>query len=165
MSRAFVNEDEQQEVPFVAPRADLPEGATNYVTPFGMEALLKEKEELLAELKRLNAEEEIGLLIAQKVVNTKLLMLEKRIVSAHVVPHEEQDKSEVRFGSTVLLQIGRSTKTRKLQIVGVDEANLKDNKIAFTSPLGALLMNKKVGANATLKLEQGSSVFKVLEIG
>ncbi len=165
MSRAFVNEDEQQEVPFVAPRADLPEGITNYVTPFGMEALMKEKEGLLAELKRLNEGNDIGQLIATKVVNLKLQNLEKRIVTANVVPHEKQDKSEVRFGSTVLLQIGRSTKTRKLQIVGVDEANLKDNKIAFTSPLGRLLMNKKVGENATLKLEQGSSVFKVLEIG
>ena len=109
MSRAFVNEDEQQEVPFVAPRADLPEGITNYVTPFGMEALMKEKEELLAELKRLNEGNDIGQLIATKVVNLKLQNLEKRIVTANVVPHEKQDKSEVRFGSTVLLQIGRST--------------------------------------------------------
>jgi transcription elongation factor GreB len=50
MSRAFVNEDDQRETPFVAPRADLPEGVPNYVTPEGMEALLAEKESLLSEL-------------------------------------------------------------------------------------------------------------------
>ena len=164
MSRAFVNEDEQQEVPFAAPRADLPQGVTNYVTPAGLEGLLQEKEDLLDELKALNEGDEHGKLYAVKVLNIKLQKLENRIVTAQIINHEEQDKSEVRFGSTVTLQIGRSSKTRQLQIVGVDEANLKEGKIAFTSPLGNMLMNKKVGERAVLKLENGESVFKVLEI-
>ena len=37
MSRAFINEDQQVETPFVPPRADLPRGVTNYVTPDGLE--------------------------------------------------------------------------------------------------------------------------------
>lgn len=164
MSRAFVNEDERLEVPFVPPRADLPRGVTNYVTPAGLEALLKEKEDLLTELKTWNEGDEHGKLNAVKVLNIKLQQLEERIVTAQVINHEEQDKSEVRFGSTVLLQIGKNKKTRQLQIVGVDEANLREGKIAFTSPLGELLMNKKVGERAILKLEHGESVFKVLEI-
>lgn len=164
MSRAFVNEDERQEVPFVPPRADLPRGVTNYVTPVGLEALLKEKEDLLIELKNWNEGDEHGKLNAVKVLNIKLQVLEERIVTAQVINHEDQDKSEVRFGSTVLLQIGKSKKTRQLQIVGVDEANLREGKIAFTSPLGELLMNKKMGERVVLKLEHGESVFKVLEI-
>ena len=70
----------------------------------------------------------------------------------------------MRFGSTVTLQIGRGKNTRKLQIVGVDEADLKMGKIAFTSPLGKVMMNKKIGERVVLKLERGESVFKVLEI-
>ena len=164
MSRAFINEDQQAEAPFVPPRADLPNGVTNYVTPEGFEALLKEREELSDELRKLNAGEEHGKMTAIKVIHIKLEMLEKRIITSNIVEHEEQDKSEVRFGSKVLLQIGRSKKTRNLQIVGVDEADLKEGKIAFTSPLAKEMMNKKVGERVVLKLERGQSVFKVLEI-
>ena len=164
MSRAFINEDDQVDAPFVPPRADLPKGVTNYVTPEGFEALLKEKESLLVRLKELNAGEEHGKLNAIKVIHIELQMLENRILTSSVVEHEDQDKSEVRFGSTVLLQIGRGKSTRKLQIVGVDEADMKKGKIAFTSPLAKVLMNTKVGEKAVLKLAQGESVFKVLEI-
>ena len=164
MSRAFIKEDNQQDIPFVPPRADLPKGVTNYVTPEGFEALLKEKEELLERLKELNEGEEHGKLTEIKILHIELQMLENRIITANIIEHEEQDKSEVRFGSTVLLQIGRGKKTRKLQIVGVDEADLKAGKIAFTSPLGEVMMNKKIGERVVLKLEHGESVFKVLEI-
>ena len=164
MSRAFINEDQQVDAPFVPPRADLPKGVTNYVTPNGLAELLNEKEELLEKLKELNASEEHGKLSAIKVIHIKLQMIENRIVTANVIEHKDQDKSEVRFGSTVVLQIGRSTKTREMQIVGVDEADLKEGKISFTSPLAKVLMNTKVGGKAVLKLAQGESVFKVLEI-
>lgn len=164
MSRAFINEDQQVDTPFVPQRADLPKGVTNYVTPEGFEALLKEKEELLERLKELNEGEEHGKLTEIKILHIELQMLENRIITANIIEHEEQDKSEVRFGSTVLLQIGRGKKTRKLQIVGVDEADLKAGKIAFTSPLGEVMMNKKIGERVVLKLEHGESVFKVLEI-
>ncbi len=164
MSRAFINEDQQVEAPFVPPRADLPRGVTNYVTPEGLEALLKEKEDLLARLKELNEGDEHGKMTAIKIIHIQLEMLESRILTANVVENEHQDMSEVRFGSKVLLQIGRSKKTRTLQIVGVDEANLREGKIAFTSPLAKEMMNKKVDERVVLKLEHGQSVFRVLKI-
>lgn len=164
MSRAFINEDNHVETPFVAPRAHLPRGVTNYVTPAGLEALLEEKEELQEKLKELNEGEEIGKLSAINAIHIKLDRLENRILTANVVEKDEQDLSEIRFGSEVLLQIGESKRTRKLQIVGVDEANMKKGKIAFTSPLAKAMMNKKVGEQVVLKLDRGQSVFKVLEI-
>ena len=124
MSRAFINEDDLVESPFVPPRADLPMGETNYVTPEGLEALMKEKEELLARLKELNEGEEHGKLTAVKIIHIELQMLENRILTANVVEH----------------------------------------KIAFTSPLGKVMMNKKIGERVVLKLEHGESIFKVLEI-
>ena len=144
MSRAFINEDQQVDTPFVPPRADLPNGVTNYVTPAGLDALLKEKESLQERLKELNEGDEHGKLTAIKIIHIQLQRLENRIITANVVEHTNHDNKEIRFGSTVLLQIGRSKKTRKLQIVGVDEANLKEGKIAFISPLAQELMNKKV---------------------
>ena len=164
MSRAFVNEDDQRESPFVPPRADLPDGFPNYVTPAGMEAMLKEKENLLAEQKKLVAGDEHDKQNAISAINTKLQMLESRIVSAQVIHREEIPSGEVRFGSLVNLQIGGAPKTQQFQIVGVDEADLKHGKIAFTSPLARLLMQKHAGESVTLKLAQGDRVFKIIEI-
>ena len=44
MSRGFVKEDDQEEIPMVPPRADLPEGVANYVTRVGMDELLAERQ-------------------------------------------------------------------------------------------------------------------------
>ncbi|MBZ0241645.1 MAG: GreA/GreB family elongation factor, partial [Bacteroidales bacterium] len=55
-------------------------------------------------------------------------------------------------------------KTQKFQIVGVDEANLKQGKIAFTSPLARLLMNQEAGSSVTLKLAHGERVFKIIAV-
>lgn len=48
MSKGFVKEGDQEDVPLVLPRAPLPGGVTNYVTPAGMAALLNERSQLLA---------------------------------------------------------------------------------------------------------------------
>lgn len=45
MSRGFVKEGDQEETPIIPPRAALPAGATNYVTPTGMELLQAERKE------------------------------------------------------------------------------------------------------------------------
>ncbi len=39
MSRGFVKEEDQEEAPMIPPRAALPDGAINYVTPLGMQQL------------------------------------------------------------------------------------------------------------------------------
>jgi len=50
MSRGFVKEEDQEEPPFIPPRASLPPGAINYVTPEGYQDLIKERENLEAKL-------------------------------------------------------------------------------------------------------------------
>ncbi|MFP3471595.1 hypothetical protein R0J90_16255, partial [Micrococcus sp. SIMBA_144] len=44
-----MKEDDQEEIPLVPPRADLPAGVANYVTQAGMEELLAEKTRLITE--------------------------------------------------------------------------------------------------------------------
>lgn len=164
MSRAFVNEDDQREAPFVPPRADLPDGVTNYVTPAGMVSLLKEKEMLLAKLKELTICDDHDKENAITIVNNQLQMLENRITSAQVISAEADSDHEIRFGSTVVLQIGDEIKTQKFQIVGVDEADIKLGKIAFISPLARMLMQKKTDETVTLKLTNRETKFKVISI-
>ncbi len=163
MSRAFVKEDDQEEAPFIPPRAPLPAGATNYVTPTGMQALLAEKEEL-------EKHKETAFQIEDKsikrreisTINGKLNLLEERINSARILNPEDQPQDEVRFGAKVILDF--NGKTQKFQLVGVDEANVKEQKIAFTSPIAKAITGKKVGKTAELKLGNEIRNLKVLKI-
>ena len=59
MSRGFVKEDDQEEIPMVPPRAHLPEGVTNYVTQVGMNELLAEKKMLENEKRIKQTEKDI----------------------------------------------------------------------------------------------------------
>ena len=49
MSRGFVKEGDQEEVPMVLPRAFLPDGVPNYVTEEGLKLLHEEMESLKKE--------------------------------------------------------------------------------------------------------------------
>lgn len=164
MSRGFVKEDDQEEIPLVPPRADLPEGATNYVTQVGMDQLLSENQELINEREHLDISDENEKRIATNHINAKLQLLNDRISIAKLVDLSKQPKHEVLFGARVSLKIGNNTKLQHYQIVGVDEADISKGKISFVSPIARLLTNKKVGEKAILKLATENRVFEIMEI-
>ncbi len=164
MSRAFVKEDDQEEIPIISPRAHLPAGETNYVTPEGLQKLMDERELLLLERSTSEIADANERRIALLVLNGKLQLLNDRIKSARPIDLGSQDKESVRFGAQIQLKVQATGKLQKLQIVGVDEADISKGKIAFTSPLAKILNHKKVGEEANLKLENGNRVFEILKI-
>ena len=85
MSRGFVKEDDQEEVPIVPQRAYLPKGMTNFVTPFGMIQLLAEKQMLENEKNNLNNASENEKRIELNYINAKLQLLNNRIAEARIV--------------------------------------------------------------------------------
>jgi len=164
MSRGFVKEDDQEEIPIVPPRADLPEGVTNYVTQAGMDELVKEKQMLLNEKKMVDSSNENEKRIALNHIHAKLQLLDQRIASAQIVKQNEQNQDVIRFGAVVKLKIAANNSIQTFQIVGVDEADISKGKMAFTSPLARVLINKKIGDKAILKRDQKDLVFEILDI-
>ena len=164
MSRGFVKEDDQEEVPLVPPRADLPTGTENFVTQNGMVSLLKEKEELLAEQDNLDASQEKEFRIAFNHLNAKLQLLNERIGSAKIVDSKKLPQDEIHFGAAVTFKNVANNTTQTFQIVGVDEANISQKKISFITPLAKTLMHKKIGEQAILNLGERKSVFEILKI-
>jgi transcription elongation factor GreB len=164
MSRGFVKEDDQEEVPIVPPRADLPEGSINYVTKIGMEELLAEKEQLISERDDLPMTNETEKRISTNYINAKLQLLNTRIATAKIVDLSLQPQDEVRFGASVSLKIGTDKKIQRYQIVGVDEADIAKGKISFMSPIAKLLTDKRVGDIALLKLAKEDRTFEIMAI-
>ena len=167
MSRGFVKEDDREEAPFIPPRAALPKGMLNYVTPEGMKQLKMEQDEL--ENARVNVEREND---AEKrrqlaLINGKLALLNERINSAKVMEAKKEQTDQVRFGTTVSYKIlkGRGAgKTHTFKIVGVDEANIQKKKVAFTAPVIRAMMGKRVGEKVQFSLgneQQQIEIFSV----
>ncbi|UJH91577.1 GreA/GreB family elongation factor [Antarcticibacterium sp. 1MA-6-2] len=148
MSRGFVKEDDQEEAPFIPPRAALPAGAINYVTPVGYHQLLREKEQLEIQLTSINIVDEKEKRHARAVLNGRLMLLIERINSARIIDPVDQPLDEVRFGAVVTyknLTGGKIGEVERYQIVGVDEADIRLNKIAFVAPLAKILTGRKKG--------------------
>jgi transcription elongation factor GreB len=164
MSRGFVKEDDQEEVPMVPQRAYLPDGVPNFVTRNGMEQLLAEKETLIREKEAVGSSNENEKRIALNYINAKLQLLNNRIADARVVDLTEQPQNEIRFGATVTLKTEVSGKTQIFQITGVDEANIARGKISFISPLAKALINKKVGDTIVLKRDREEIIYVIMDI-
>jgi transcription elongation factor GreB len=164
MSRGFVKEDDQEEIPMVPPRANLPDGVTNYVTPAGMRDLLAEKQKLTDEKNQLEGNNENERRIALNFINSKLHLLNNRIDEAKIIQLHEQPQLEIRFGATIKLKALANQRIQTFQIVGVDEASITKGKISFLSPLAKVLLNKKIGEKAVLKREKDETVFEILDI-
>jgi transcription elongation factor GreB len=164
MSRGFVKEDDQEEIPMVPQRAYLPDGVTNFVTPAGMDQLLAEKQILVDERDNLSSADENEKRIALNYINAKLHLLNNRIEEARVVNLNEQPQNEIRFGASVTLKTKGSGHIQTFQIVGVDEADISKGKISFISPLAKALIDKKSGDVVVLKRPKEESVFEVLGI-
>jgi transcription elongation factor GreB len=164
MSRGFVKEDDQEEIPIVPPRADLPEGVTNYVTQVGMNELLAEKQMLVNEKNNLDSSNENEKRIALNHINAKLQLLNNRIIEAKIVNLNEQPQNEIRFGAVITLKVEATKNIQTFQIVGVDEADISKGKISFTSPIAKVLINKKIGDIAILKRAKEDIVFEIMDL-
>jgi len=164
MSRGFVKEDDQEEIPMVPQRAYLPPGVANFVTPFGMNQLLEEKLSLENEKNNLTAINENEKRIELNYINAKLQLLNNRIAEAQVVNTDEQAQNEVKFGATVSLRKEASGEVNTFQIVGVDEADVSKGKVSFISPVSRGLMNKRVGDKVVLKQAGKDIVYEITAI-
>ena len=161
MSRAFVSDDAPDEPPIIPPRAPLPAGVPNYVTPRGLDLLHEEQEALEAERQRLvgarltaQGPDEADRQRRLAVVAGRLRDLVPRIAAAQPVDPRRQTAGVVRFGARVALR-GADGSVRELQIVGVDEADAAQGRVAFTSPVARALTGARVGDAVELRTPAG----------
>ena len=150
MSRGFIKEGDQEEIPRVPMRAYLPEGVPNYVTKEGLEALKEELKELEAE--RIKAGDNY---IMVNFIDASIKLLVDRINSAVEVDLSKSNKETVSFGAWVRYN------GCVVRIVGVDEADVNKGLISFISPIAKLLIGKKAGDVIELK---GSEKITVEEV-
>jgi transcription elongation factor GreB len=169
MSRAFVKEDDAGQAPIIPPRAALPAGVPNYVTPQGLALLRTELAEL--EVKRTQVEsssqDDSERTRQLTVINAQLSALTQRIASAKLIDPTSQPTDQVRFGATVTLRNCNGVqagKERTFTIVGVDEASVAAGKIAFIAPVARTLTGAHIGQTLTLHMGPTRELVEVVNI-
>jgi len=145
MSRAFTKEDSWEE-PVVPPRASLPPGVPNYVTPRGLTLLNAEADALETERAGLEATtpDEADRRKRRAVLTRRMSDLAARIATAEVVEPGKQPRGKAHFGARVTLRTATG-ETRTLQIVGVDEADPDAGLIAFLAPIARAILGHAAG--------------------
>ena len=153
MSRGFVKEGDQEEVPMILPRAFLPSGVTNYVTPEGLRLLQDEMESLKEEWTAAGSN-----YVTKNYLDAKMRLLSERISSAVVVDTTKANPDVVSFG----MYVRYNDKT--IRIVGVDEADASKGLISFLSPIAKSLIGKKKGDKFEIKVPRGIETVEIQEV-
>ncbi|WP_047536853.1 GreA/GreB family elongation factor [Methylotenera versatilis] len=147
MSRGFVKEDDLEHAGTDVPERPVSLHA-NYVTTNGyrqLEMLAETLEKQRVDLS--NKKDDQTAMQQLAVVNRDLRYVAARLESALIIQTNDArsntDNQTVLFGATVTVE-DEAGDSHTYTIVGEDEANIKANKISYTSPLGQALIGHKL---------------------
>lgn len=101
---------------------------------------------------------------AQGLLEMKIAKLEEELGNARLLDPERMDTSKVMILSKVKVKNLKFNKVFNYQIVSQSEANLKEGKISFSSPIAKGLLGHKVGDKVKISVPAGTIDFEVLEI-
>ena len=100
----------------------------------------------------------------QSFIEGRLAELEDKISRAEVIDPAKLSGKQVKFGATVTL-IDEDTEEKAVyQIVGEDEADIKENRLAITSPLARALVGKSVGDSVEVMTPGGSRSYEISKV-
>ncbi|MCG6965275.1 MAG: transcription elongation factor GreA [Chromatiaceae bacterium] len=101
----------------------------------------------------------------QGFIEGRIKDIEAKLSHAHVIDVTTLDAGgKVVFGSTVVLLDLNTNAEKTYQIVGVDEADLKQGMISVTSPVARALIGKIEGDEVSLEAPGGTHEFEILEV-
>ena len=101
---------------------------------------------------------------AQGMLELKIARLEDQIARSRVIDGSKIDTSTVKILNKVRIKNKNNGSTVVYQLVPEGEANLKEGKIAASSPIAQGIMGKKVGDVVEVKAPAGIIPFEIVEI-
>jgi len=100
----------------------------------------------------------------QGMLELKINQMENMLARARVVDPKSLSNDEVHILAKVTVKNMNNNKTYTYTLVSPEEADIKQSKIAVTSPVGASLMGKKKGEIVAAKVPAGVIKFEILNI-
>ena len=100
----------------------------------------------------------------QAFIEGRIKELNDKIARAQVIDPADLDTDKVVFGAKVTLFDVDSGVEVSYQIVGEDEADIKDGKISVTSPVGKALIGHRLDDEVRIKVPSGLRIYEVIDI-
>lgn len=100
----------------------------------------------------------------QGFIEGRIQELESKLSLSQVIDPTEMSGDTVRFGATVKIINEDTEEESTYQIVGEDEANIKDGKVSITSPIARAMISKEVGDVFEVIAPGGSKGYEILEV-
>lgn len=101
----------------------------------------------------------------QSFIEGRIADLEGKLSAAQIIDPSQLDaEGRVVFGSTVDLEDLESGDKVTYQIVGVDEADLKEAKVSVTSPIARALIGKYASDVVEVQAPSGIREYEILEV-
>ncbi|MCB0366449.1 MAG: transcription elongation factor GreA [Bdellovibrionaceae bacterium] len=98
----------------------------------------------------------------QAFVEARISEIQGKLVGAEVVDPKSIKADRVVFGATVVLQDLDTDDEVTYQIVGEDEADVKNGKISVFSPLARSMIGKRAGDVVEFKSPKGEREYEIL---
>ena len=101
----------------------------------------------------------------QGFIEGRIAELEAKLSQAQIIdPSQIEKDGRVVFGTTVDLADIESDQRMSYQIVGEDEADLKENKISISSPIARALIGKFAGDVVEVQTPGGRREYEILDV-
>ncbi len=162
MSRAFVKENDLEHAGI-----DIPERPvsleTNYVTPNGLNELKDSANKLEQDRQKLTDTDDPIIKQKKMQIERDLRYFASRLKSAILVNPLNQSQSIVLFSAKVDV-LNESAKKLQFKIVGEDEADIKNNKISYLSPLAKTLIGSRANDEVVWIKPSGQELLVITHI-
>jgi transcription elongation factor GreA len=101
----------------------------------------------------------------QSFAEGRIKEIEAKLSNAQIIDVTKLDPNgKVVFGATVEIEDLDSGKTVVYQIVGEDEANIKEGRISIGSPIARALIGKETGDVVTVKAPSGNVEYEIMSV-
>ena len=101
----------------------------------------------------------------QSFAEGRIAEIEAKLSNAQIIDVTKVDANgKVVFGATVEIEDLESEKRATYQIVGEDEANIKEGRISIGSPIARALIGKQAGDTVIVKAPGGDVEYEILAV-
>lgn len=101
---------------------------------------------------------------AQGILEAKIAQLKGLIANARLIDESRVSTDTVQILNKVKIKNMKSKTEMTYTLVSDTEANLKENKIAISTPIAKGLLGKKIGDVVDIKVPSGMVSFEIVDI-
>jgi len=100
----------------------------------------------------------------QAFIEGRVGELEEKVRYAEIIDVKTLSGKSIKFGATVKVVDEETDEESVFQIVGEHEADIKEGRLAITSPLARALITKRVGDTVEVKTPKGHKSYEILSV-